>query len=422
MAVNEADKSKILSNIDRDRVVDLTRALVDIPSPTGHEADVADFLVKYMKEMGLRAELQEISEGRYNAIGTLRGSGGGLKLLFNGHIDTSYSGKETMLQGGGYKTESFIVDDEWIYGAGSNNMKSAIAGYLEAVRAIMDAGVELPGDIVIAGVAGEIETGPVDEFRGCDYAGHGIGTIHLIRHGLSVDCCILGEPTAFQVTPWHFGTVWVAFRTRGTMAHTAFQDRAVNAIDESMIVYNGLKAWSESYRDRNAFEGMKPNVNISAIRGGWPWRVSRVPVYCDIFMDVRLSPAMSVVELKAELEDWLAEIKQKHPRLVCEVEFYGTGPGTHIDKNATIVQSISTAHREVFGAEPRVGGVNFYSDAAHMNRYEIPTVNYGLSGRLRTGGEGFDPAEGEHQSISDLVEGTKVYALAASDIASRKRE
>jgi len=118
-------------------------------------------------------------------------------------------------------------------------MKSAIAGYLEAVRAIMEAGVgtELPGDIVIAGVSGEIETGPVDEFRGCDYAGHGIGTLHLIRHGLSVDCCILGEPTAFQVTPWHFGTVWVAFRTRGTMAHTAFQDRAVNAIDGVIAPY-----------------------------------------------------------------------------------------------------------------------------------------------------------------------------------------
>jgi len=423
MPVTERERESVLANIQRDRLVELTQELVDIPSPTGHEAEVAKFLVDRMKAIGLKSSLQEISEGRYNAIGELRGSGNGkgLKLLFNGHIDTSYSGKEKLLEGGGYKTESYIVDDEWIYGAGSNNMKSAIAGYVEAVRAIVEAGIELPGDIMIAGVAGEIETGPVDEFQGCDYAGHGIGTIHLIRHGLAADCCILGEPTAFQVTPWHFGTVWAAFRTRGTMAHTAFQDRAVNAIDKSMIVYDALKEWSEGYRTRNAFEGMKPNVIISAIRGGWPWRVSRVPVFCDIFMDVRLSPAMGVVELKAELEELLAELKRNHPKLVCDVEFYGTGPGTHIDRNALVVESVSAAHREVFGSAPRVGGVNFYSDAAHMNRYEIPTVNYGLSGRLRTGGEGFDPAEGEHQSITDLVNGAKVYALAALDIASRKR-
>jgi acetylornithine deacetylase/succinyl-diaminopimelate desuccinylase-like protein len=71
----------------------LTRDLVDISSPTGHEADVARFLVDYMHGIGLDARLQEISEGRYNALGELRGAGNGLKLLFNGHLDTSYSGK-----------------------------------------------------------------------------------------------------------------------------------------------------------------------------------------------------------------------------------------------------------------------------------------------------------------------------------------
>ena len=338
MVITENDKKKVLANIRRDRLVQLTRELVDIPSPTGHEANVARFLVDHMDGIGLKAHLQEISEGRYNAIGELRGTGSGLRLLFNGHIDTSYSGKEAVLHGGGYKTKSYLVEDEWIYGAGSNNMKSAIAGYVEAVRGVIEAGIELPGDIMIAGVAGEIEIGPVDEFRGCDYAGHGIGTLHLIRHGLAADCCILGEPTAFQVTPWHFGAVWVAFRTRGTMAHTAFQDRAVNAIDKSMLIYNALREWSEGYRSRNVFEGMKPNVNVSAIRGGWPWRVSRVPVFCDIFMDVRLSPAMTVVELKAELEDWLAELKRNNPSLVCDIEFYGTGPGTHIDRNSLVVE------------------------------------------------------------------------------------
>ena len=87
--ISESDKKKVLANIRQDRVVELTRALVDIPSPTGHEAEVARFLVDYMKSFGLNASLQEISEGRYNAIGELRGTGGGLKLLFNGHIDTS---------------------------------------------------------------------------------------------------------------------------------------------------------------------------------------------------------------------------------------------------------------------------------------------------------------------------------------------
>ncbi|MFN0304700.1 MAG: M20 family metallopeptidase [Burkholderiales bacterium] len=421
MPVTTEQKTKVLANIRRERLVELTRALVDIPSATGHEADCARFLVERMREIGLTTELQEIADNRYNAIGILRGTGRGLNLLFDGHLDTSYSGKEKVLEGGGYKPQSYIVENDWIYGAGSNNMKSAIAGYVEAVRAIKEAGVELPGNVVIAGVSGEIEIGPVDEFQGCDYAGHGIGTLQLIRHGIAVDCAIIGEPTFFQVTPWHFGTVWVAFRTKGTMAHTAWADRAVNAIDETLIIHAALKQWVEGYRNRNIYDGMKPNVSLAAIRGGWPWRVARTPVFCDLFMDVRLSPNMTVMQLKAELEDFLTDLKRAHPNLRSELEFYCAGPGTVVPKDAFVVGAITRAHHDVFGSAPKVGGVNFYSDAAYLNRFDIPTVNYGLSGRLRSGGDGFDPHDGEHTSITDLVEGTKVYALAALDVASRRR-
>jgi acetylornithine deacetylase len=166
---------------------------------------------------------------------------------------------------------------------------------------------------------------------------------------------------------------------------------------------------------------MLPNVSIAAMRGGWPWRVSRVPVFCDIFMDVRLSPAMTVAELHAEIAAFLADLRRRNPRLDAEFEFYCAGPGTAIAADSPVVTAVANAHRKVFGSEPEVGGVNYYSDAVHLNRYDVPTVNYGLSGRLRTGGDGFDPAEGEHTSITDLVAGTKVYALAALDIAGRRR-
>ena len=157
------------------------------------------------------------------------------------------------------------------------------------------------------------------------------------------------------------------------------------------------------------------------MRGGWPWRVSRVPVFCDIFMDVRLSPEMTVVELHAEIAAFLDGLRRRHPNLDVDFEFYCSGPGTSIAANAPVVSAVSEAHAAVFGARPESGGVNFYSDAVHLNRYDVPTVNYGLSGRLRTGGFGFDPAEGEHTSICDLVAGTKVYALSALDIAGRPR-
>ena len=77
--------------------------------------------------------------------------------MFNGHMDTSYSGREPWLAGiPGFQPEGFVKDGR-IYGNGISNMKGALACYVEAVRALQDAGVRLKGDVMIAAVAGEIE-------------------------------------------------------------------------------------------------------------------------------------------------------------------------------------------------------------------------------------------------------------------------
>ena len=44
-------------------------------------------------------------------------------------------------------------------------MKSALAAYASAVRTIQDNSVKLKGDIVIAGVVGEIEKTQVDQVQ-----------------------------------------------------------------------------------------------------------------------------------------------------------------------------------------------------------------------------------------------------------------
>ena len=75
-------------------------------------------------------------------------------------------------------------------------MKGALACYVEAVRALQDAGVRLKGDVLIAAVVGEIEkTQWGDEFRGKEYRGYAAGSRYLVTHGGVADMCILGEPT-----------------------------------------------------------------------------------------------------------------------------------------------------------------------------------------------------------------------------------
>ena len=51
------------------------------------------------REMGLQMQWQQVEDGRANVLGTWGGAGGGPTLMFNGHMDTSYSGREPWLAG-----------------------------------------------------------------------------------------------------------------------------------------------------------------------------------------------------------------------------------------------------------------------------------------------------------------------------------
>ena len=139
--------TKAIDQIDRDRLVKLVMDLVDIPSPTGEEEGMARAVYSELEAAGFDATLQPIGDDRYNAVGRLQGQGGGKSLMFNGHLDTSF-GPEQAHRGIGYECKATLVDDEWIYGMGSFNMKSAMGTYITASEAIQKAGIKLGGDIV----------------------------------------------------------------------------------------------------------------------------------------------------------------------------------------------------------------------------------------------------------------------------------
>src|SRR5579864_1312395 len=121
--------------------------------------------------MGFAVSWQEVEEGRANVVGLWEGAGNGRSLMFNGHMDTSNTGREGFLTGIGYKPKA-IVKNGLIYGLGIYNMKGALVCYTQAMKALRRAGIKLDGSILIAAVAGEIEKAQWgDEFLGKEYRG-----------------------------------------------------------------------------------------------------------------------------------------------------------------------------------------------------------------------------------------------------------
>ncbi len=401
----------ILSQIREDELVAMACDVVNIASPTGEELEMGRYMRGAMEAAGLQVAWQEVEEGRANVVGLWEGAANAKSLMFNGHMDTSNTGREAFLTGIGYKARA-VVKNGMIFGLGIYNMKGALVCYVQAVRALMRAGVRLAGDVTVAAVVGEIEkTQWGDEFTGKEFRGYGVGTHHLVNHGVLADMCILGEPTDMQLVLGHYGTVWTRISTRGHYVHTGFTrgKQAQSSVFRMKQILDAIYAWIADWEKRAVYDGQPGVVNVGCIRGGHPWRVSRTPDRTDVFLDVRVPPTMPLQEARRAIRGLVAELRAKHPDYGIESEIFVSVPGAEIRRDHELVKTVAACHERVLGKPAQYATVVWDSDASVMTRFGIETLNYGPSSGPRD-------AEGEKVAIETLVNTTKVYALAAAEI------
>ncbi len=402
--------------VDRERLVETASSLVDVHSFTGDEERMAERMAELYDELGLRVQWQQVEDGRANVLGTWPGSGGGPSLMFNGHMDTSYSGREPWLRDvPGFQPSAFVRDGR-LYGLGISNMKGALACYVEAVRALQQAAGRLRGDVLIAAVCGEIEKAQQGEAQGAEYRGYATGTRHLVTHGGIADMCLLGEPTEGKIVLGHFGALWLRLRVHGSFIHTAFSEgtRDRNSILCMHEVTGAVLEWIEAWEgdDENAYRGARAIVNVGAIEGGFGWRASRTPHHTDLFLDVRVPPTKSMTAARREVLGMVRTLAERFPDYDVEGEVYVTAPGSEIEEGHELVQAIDAAHAEVFGGAPERDVTRWFSDASALTRYGVPTVNYGTSTGL------MDVELGENLEIDGLVKTAQTYALVAQRICA----
>jgi acetylornithine deacetylase len=400
--------------VDRDRLVETASSMIDVHSFTGDEQRMGELMVSLYEGMRVATQWHQVEENRANALGTWAGAGGGPTLMFNGHMDTSYSGQEPWLKHvPGFQPKAFVQDGR-LYGLGISNMKGALACYVEAIRALQDAGVRLRGDVLIAAVCGEIEKTQYGDAQGPQYRGYAAGSRYLVTHGGVADMCLLGEPTEGKVVLGHFGALWLRIRVHGNFIHTAFSEgkKDQNSILRMHEVLAAVKEWIPTWEDdpSNAYRGAKAIVNVGAIEGGFGWRVSRTPHHSDLFLDVRVPPTKAMGVARREVLDFVRSLAQKFPDYGVEGEVYVTAPGAEIDEGHELVQAVDEAHAQVFGSKPERDVTRWFSDASALSRYGIPTLNYGTSTGL------MDVELGENLEIEGLVQTAQTYALVAQRI------
>jgi acetylornithine deacetylase/succinyl-diaminopimelate desuccinylase-like protein len=399
-----------MSGVDERRLVAWACDAVSIPSFTGEEQAMAEWIADELRALGLSVQLQQVEEGRSNVLATRAGTGGGKTLMFNGHMDTSYSGREPWSEGVEGFQPAGIERDGRIWGLGISNMKGAVACYLAALDALGDE--ELAGDVVVAAVCGEIEKAEYGDAQGASYRGYAAGTRHLVTHGGVADMCLLGEPTEGKVVLGHFGSLWARLGVGGDFVHTAFSEGRANSVLRMGELLAPIRAWCEQWAgdDRNSYRGVPAIASVGAVRGGFEWRLSRTPQRTSVFLDVRVPPTRPMAEARGAVLDLARELEKAHPDWEIDAEVYVTAPGAEVDEAHELVGAIDAAHEEVFGEPPGRDVPRWFSDASALTAYGIPTVNYGTSTGL------MEPEKGESLEVDGLVKTAEVYARVAKAV------
>jgi acetylornithine deacetylase len=220
---------RVLDSYDRAEMVELATDLARIPSFTTQETAVAQYLARYLGDRGLAIELQEVEPGRLQCIARVRGSGGGRSLMLNGHTDI-----DPLTLGWRRNPWEPVLDGDRLYGHGLVNMKGGVSAMIESVLTLQRAGITLRGDVVIAAVVGELQAG--------------VGTVHLLEHGVRTDAAIVTEPYgARNVTTVHSGRWQAAITTYGRAVHHNRREQgAVDAIAAMLDVVREVSRTSLS--------------------------------------------------------------------------------------------------------------------------------------------------------------------------------
>ncbi|MFQ6059431.1 MAG: YgeY family selenium metabolism-linked hydrolase [Anaerolineae bacterium] len=388
-----------LSSQDRSNLIAFLQDLVRIPSPSTKEKAVAERLAEEMRRVGFpRVRHDRIG----NVIGRL-GDDTGRRLIYNGHMDTVSVSDPASWAREPYGAQ---IEGGVLYGLGACDMKGALAAMVYGAKALIDAGVQLAGELCVVGVVQE---------EPCE----GLAMRVLIEEeGLGPDFVVLGEPTDLQIKRGHRGRVEMKVTVRGRSCHAATPRRGRNAIYDAARLIFGVELLAPQLAS-DPFLG-RGSIAVTQIDSSAASR-NAIPDTCSFCIDRRLTLGETEAKALAEIRGIIAREGVQARVNVAEYEAISyTGyecrtreyyPPWALDQDHPLVQATSKAVRETLGYRPKVGQWAFSTDGVYtMGKANIPTVGFG------PGEERFAHTVDDQIRLDDVVAAARVYARLAVEL------
>ncbi len=415
--MSQSEQSRtVFETVSEERLVDLARRMIRIPSFMFQEHEVADFMGDYLRDLGLEVQMMDVAhpweDGKVTRqpIATLKGTGGGKSLMINGHIDTN-----VMMSGWTVDPYEGRLEDGWLWGLGAQDDKGGLAAAIAGVAGIVESGAKLKGDIVV-----------------CPVAAHklgGTGTRTALRHGVRADYCINIEHAANTIGTVCTGSVRVkiATTTPGLFFRFTPEARATytNAIEQQAELIrrfgpsltNKLPNNWLTYTPHPELKDF-PMIRYDTIHKDHYGRE------CALMFQVRLIPGMSLETVREDVQRVLDGINDM-PNLDYTMTIPANGPDDpyhmapmEIAHDHPLVRALAEGQELASGKPPRIGSVERignYGDGNVLAEAGIPSLQYG-PGDIKVYPEW--PAPDERVEVTELMVTARAVAHTALELCA----
>ncbi|MCX5698411.1 MAG: ArgE/DapE family deacylase [Candidatus Omnitrophica bacterium] len=362
---------------NKKRLIATIKKLISLDSqnPPGDERKIAEFVGKYLKDLGLKIKTYAFSSKRVNVLAVLPGKKRLKSLLLTPHLDTVCAGRS-------WKTPALrakIIGNR-IYGLGATDCKGNLASALEAINTIVEDGVKLDYDLIFAATADE-------------ESGSTLGLIPLLeRKLLKADAAVVLDADDFEIVITQKGLIHLTVRLAGKKAHGAYPWLGVNAIDLAAKIIIDLKSQHPRYVKNKYLRA--PTINVGTIKGGD--KVNVVSDWCEFQLDFRFLPGSSEKEILRYLRKTITKYTKNY-----KIEIQGIQAPYYISPGHPLVNSLVRAMRSL-KFSPRVSGSEGATVITFFKAMNIPAIATGF------GAEGCAHIADEYACLDNLYNGSRV--------------
>jgi succinyl-diaminopimelate desuccinylase len=370
-------------------------SLVRTPSvnPGMSELAMVEEIERQLQETRCELTRVESMPGRPSLAAVLPGSGGGPRLVLNGHTDTVAIDDERRWSVDPFRGE---IRNGHVWGRGSVDMKGGLASQIACARVLSRLDGGLRGDLVLHFAAGE-ECGEP-------------GTLSLIEEGFVGDWGITTEPTGLNIATAERGTAWLRARINGRSTHAGTPSSGANPIPPVEDVLAALRRYSEEITSRTHPLLGHPICTVTMVGAGAEHNA--IPDDCVLTIDRRMIPGETDEGVEEEIRRLVSDAVAGHDGISAElVPIHHPFEPAEIPAESPFIETVGRAVSEITGEPAEIIGTPYGSDVRNLvNDAKMEAITFGA------GDISLCHCPDERQSLEQLRQATAVMTMVALEL------